>query len=165
MKFKPVLFLIIVLALASLACSSLGDPADPSFTAGADPLDDLIAAATVLLASLIGIPAFVASALTLLEHFRLIGEEQSDKITLYLNTGLYLIALAAVLTGRVPLLLLLDHYLGGFAPILTAILAFLSGGAYSVIQTKRYHLALRQFVPYQRAQMARINSVYAEPKG
>jgi hypothetical protein len=132
------IFIILVLftGIVALACTGMeaGTPAiETPFRP--EPLDDIVAGAAALLASLIGIPAVLAATLAILEKAGRLTPEQSDIIQSYANIALYLIAFGFVFFGKTHLLQSLDYYLEGIAPILAALLLFISGGIKSIIHS------------------------------
>jgi len=153
MKNKLVLILVLlVLLLAVAACS----PAQEPQPFAPQPLDDIIASATVLLASLVGIPAFLSAVLALLEYFGKITPGGSDQVQMLANTVLYIGCFLAVLFGQTNLLAALEHYLGGLAPLLVALLAFLTGGIHSIVQTRRYLNHIRSLYPIRMRATLRL---------
>lgn len=123
--------------------------APPAAAFEPQPIDDLIAAAKILFASLIGIPTVLALILSILEFYGKVSPGQSDFIQMYFNAGLYVCAFLAILFGKTDLLAAIDHYIGGISPILVAILAVITGGTYSVIQTRRHLDHIRSLYPVQ----------------
>lgn len=141
-----IMLLVTIAVLAFLPITSPeGIVQESSFTP--QPLEDIIASAAVVLASLIGIPVFLAGILAILEYYGKISPAGSDQVQMIANTVLYAACFLAVLFGKTHLLSALDHYLGGIAPILVALLAFLSGGVYSIVKTRSFINHIRSLYP------------------
>lgn len=160
MNKRTLAFIGFTLAIALGAAAML--PAGPSTLAATpDPLSDIQEAAKLLLASLIGIPALVAGALGLLEYLGVLTPTASDKVQLYLNTVLYLTCFIAVLFGKTDIVILIDRYAAGIAPVLVALLALLSGAAYSIIATAGHLAKIRKLAPVRAAVLIRIPGLIA----
>lgn len=138
LKRRPFL-IFLIFPLIALACSGMGAE-EQAFAAS--PVDDLITAASIAFASITFLPAALAAIFSLLEHLKLIDPDKSDIYIFYVNVGIYVLAFAAVLFGQTNLLALLNHYLGGITPILTALLLFLTGTIHSIARTR---LTISQF--------------------
>jgi hypothetical protein len=159
MNKRTISLIVFTLMIALGAAAML--PAGPSALAATpDPLSDFQEAAKLLLASLIGIPALVAAVLGLLEYLHYLTPTASDKVQLYLNTVLYLTCFIAVLMGKTDIVILIDRYAAGIAPILVALLALLSGAAYSVIATAGHLAKIRRIAPVREA-LIRISGLIA----
>lgn len=147
--------LVAVIAIAPLFTPDIGTVQSEALYIPA-PVEDLAQAAATLLAALIGIPAFIAGALGLLEFYGKITPGQSDNIQIYANSILYVLAFLAVLFGFTDVLHTIDHYLGGIAPILVALLALVSGAVHSIATTKRLSEHIRFLHPFRLKATLRI---------
>lgn len=149
------LFLYIgFLCIVGIAIFFLSHPVAQETVFTPAPLEDIIAGASVLLASMVMFPVFLASVLELLEFYGKIDAGQADQIQILANIGLYLACFVAVLLGKTHLLSALDYYLGGITPILVALLALLTGGIHSIIQTRRYQNHIRLLYPIRKNAIA-----------
>jgi hypothetical protein len=148
--FRIYVFILVIVSAAFLPTSHTREAV---FTP--TPRSDIITAASVLLASLIGIPALLAFVLGLLEFYGKISPGQSDYIQMWANTILYVICFIAVVLGKTELLSWLDTYLNGFSPILAAILALLTAAYHSIIKTRQYMEHFRLLYPIRLNTRAR----------
>lgn len=91
------------------------------------PLDDYLAAAKMLFASLIGVPLMLSTVKSLLLLITNWSTEVIDKYIVYVNFGIYALVLIAVifgLTGYVPAV---DAFVGKLAGLLGAVVVILGG--------------------------------------
>lgn len=120
------------------------------------PIDDLVKAASAVLLALYGLPAMFSAILAILEFYGKVTPGGSDTLQMYFNAALYIACFLAVLFGKTELLFGIDKYLSGIAPILVALLTFLTGGVTTIVQTRRFLNHIRLLYPVRLHSRSRI---------